>query len=109
MASGIPVVCTDVGSCYEIVHGHPKAHLTTLTTPPDPANAAGRIVPIADPGATAAAILDLLTDREAWMSARDVGIARVDSQYSEQLMLERYEHLYTEVTEGSRPVAAAGE
>lgn len=109
MASGIPVVCTDVGSCYELVHGHPKTHLTSLTTPPDPEHAAGRIVPIADPAATAAAILELLLDREAWESARAVGIARVDNQYSEQLMLERYEHLYAEVTNVSRPMAAAGE
>jgi glycosyltransferase involved in cell wall biosynthesis len=67
-------------------------------------------VPIADPGETAAAILDLLTDREAWESARAVGIRRVDEHYSEQLMLERYEHLYAEAADQrARPVAAAGE
>ena len=110
MASGIPVVCTDVGSCYELVHGHPKERATSLTTPPDPAHAAGRIVPIADPGETAAAILDLLTDREAWESAREVGMKRVDEHYSEQLMLERYEHLYAEAgDQRARPIAAAGE
>lgn len=110
MASGVPVVCTDVGSCYELIHGHAKEHLSTRATSPDPAHAAGRVVPIADPAATAAAILELLTDREAWESARAVGIARVDNQYSEQLMLERYEHLYSEATDRrSRSVAATGE
>jgi len=110
MASGVPVVCTDVGSCYELVHGHPKTHLSSVTTGPDMANAAGRIVPIADPGATAAAMLELLGDREAWESARAVGIARVDKQYSEQLMLDRYAHLYDETIDTRSAVrAVAGE
>jgi len=106
MASGIPVVCTDVGSCYELVYGHAKTHLSGITTEPDIDNAGGRIVPIADPGATAAALLELLEDRPAWESARAVGIERVDRQYSEQLMLERYAHLYDEAT-GRQPGARA--
>ncbi|GAB3682860.1 GT4 family glycosyltransferase PelF [Salinisphaera aquimarina] len=109
MASGLPVVCTDVGSCYELVHGHPKAHLTSATTGPDMAHAAGRIVPIADPGATAAAMLDLLVNRAAWESARAIGIARVDAQYSERLMLDRYEHLYEETAAAPGRTRAAGE
>ncbi|MES1926967.1 GT4 family glycosyltransferase PelF [Salinisphaera sp. T31B1] len=96
MAAGVPVVCTDVGSCYELVHGHARTQANTAASEPDTAHAAGRIVPIADAGATAEAMLALLEDRPCWEAARAVGIERVERQYSEQLMLDRYAQLYDE-------------
>ncbi|MGM0521581.1 MAG: GT4 family glycosyltransferase PelF [Pseudomonadota bacterium] len=86
MAAGIPLVCSDVGACREMVLGDPK----------NP-RAAGSIVPIASPQATAQAIYDLLTQQEAWQAARNTGIARVEAEYTEALMMARYQQLYQEV------------
>lgn len=109
MASGVPLVCTDVGSCYELVHGHAKPHeTTTMSTPPNTSHAAGRIVPIADPHATAEAMLELLIDRQTWEQARAVGIERVDRQHSEQLMLDRHYQLYSEAIGPMRTTTGAG-
>lgn len=108
MASGIPMVCTDVGSCYELIHGQVKANITAMATSPDPRNAAGRVVPIADPGATAEAMLTLLTDQRAWQHARAIGIERVDRHYSEQLMLDRYHRLYSEAFEATQSTISPG-
>jgi glycosyltransferase involved in cell wall biosynthesis len=65
----------------------------------DPARdqAAGQIVPIANPLATAQAMQQLLTQPAAWQSARSAGIARVEAEYTEALMMARYQHLYEEV------------
>lgn len=83
LASGIPVVTTDVGACREMVLGNGNAE-----------QAAGRIVPIANPEATADAMAELLLSDSSWQQAREVGIKRVEAQYSEALMLGRYEALY---------------
>lgn len=105
MAAGLPVVCTDVGSCYELVNGAPRA----MHTPPSggyPSDAAGRIVPIADPSAASNAMYTLLHDAKAWQTSRDAGIERVEAQYTEQLMLERYRQMYqqTQTSHGNSSI-----
>ena len=85
LAAGVPVVCSDVGSCRELVYGERDAP-----------RQAGRIVPIAHATATAGAMLELLNDDANWLSAREVGIRRVEEEFTEAQMLERYRQLYEE-------------
>lgn len=85
MAAGVPVVCSDVGACRELVMGNGQAEQSS-----------GRIVPIASPGATAAAMAELLENDQAWEHAREAGIARVEAEYTEALMLSRYRQLYVD-------------
>jgi glycosyltransferase involved in cell wall biosynthesis len=80
MAAGLPVVCTDVGGCREaVVH-----------------NETGLLVPPGDPEALAAAILRVCTEgRAESMGAR--GRARVESMFTFDGMVRRYEQLYTQL------------
>jgi len=87
-ASGVPAVATDVGACRELIEGR---------TPADRSfGAAGAIVPIADPEATARASLALLRDPERWSAARESGIRRVEAYYTEPHVIEAYRRLYGE-------------
>lgn len=88
MASGLPVLTTDVGACREIVEGG---------SPEDRAlGAAGAVVPIADPEAAARAALALLEDDGRWAAAQRAGIARVERFYTRERMLSSYRALYEE-------------
>ena len=85
-AAGTPVVATDVGACRELVYG---------ITPEDQAiGAAGEVVAIADPLATARSVCAILSSTDDWKTLQDNGLARVNQFYSETLMLERYRTLY---------------
>ncbi|MDC0707370.1 GT4 family glycosyltransferase PelF [Stigmatella sp. ncwal1] len=85
-ASGLPAVATDVGSCRELIEGN---------TPEDRAlGAAGCVVPIADPEATARAALELLTSPGRWQAAQAAGMARVERFYDEQRMFDSYRAIY---------------
>lgn len=95
MAAGIPVVCSDVGACRALVVGDPATD-----------QAAGEIVPIASPLATANAMHRLLTHPTAWQSTRQAGIARVEAEYTEALMMARYLTLYEDLI---HPSATASE
>lgn len=87
-ASGLPALATDVGACREIIEGR---------TPEDRAlGAAGAVVPIADPEATARAALALLTDPDRWHAAQRAGIARVETSYTAPQMLGAYRDVYEE-------------
>lgn len=87
-AAGLPVVTTDVGSCRELVEG---------ATPEDRLlGAAGVVVPIAQPQATADALVALLTDRKRWRAAQASAIARVERFYTRQQMLSSYATIYEE-------------
>lgn len=87
-ASGVPVVATDVGACREMIEGR---------TPEDRAlGAAGAVVPIADPEATAEAAIALLTNEVAWRAARAAGIARVERYYTRAAVFKRYREIYRE-------------
>jgi glycosyltransferase involved in cell wall biosynthesis len=85
-ASGLPAVATDVGSCRQLLEG---------LEPEDKAlGAAGSVVPIADPEATAQAALALLTEPERWRAAQAAGIARVERYYDEKRMFDSYRAIY---------------
>ncbi|MCL2723543.1 MAG: GT4 family glycosyltransferase PelF [Polyangiaceae bacterium] len=87
-SAGVPCVSSDVGCCRELVYG---------ATPEDQAlGAAGRIVPIANPEATATAIKELLLDESAWRAAQRAGIERVERYYTLEKMIGNYRNVYTE-------------
>ncbi len=94
-AVGIPVVTTDVGSCEELLHGR---------TPDDRALGSGGVLtPIASPGATARALLDLHADPA--LRAR-MGAAlreRALRHYGMQAMLDTYRTTYQQL--GAAPTA----
>ncbi|MBE0622484.1 MAG: GT4 family glycosyltransferase PelF [Burkholderiales bacterium] len=85
-AAGVPAVCTNVGSCMQLVHGG---------EPEDRAlGASGRVVGIADPPALAEAALELLADQAAWNAAAQAGIRRVEAYYSQERMFGAYREIY---------------
>ena len=85
-AAGTPVISTDVGSCRELIEGA-SAEDRDL-------GHAGKVVAIADPQATCAAILELLRSPQRWQDAQASGLLRVNRYYTEALMLQRYRDLY---------------
>lgn len=85
--AGTPVVSSDVGSCRELIEGG--------TAEDRDLGQAGEVVAIADPQATASAVLRLLRNPERWQAAQAAGVARANRYYGEALMLERYRKLYS--------------
>ncbi len=90
-AAGTPVVSSDVGSCRELIEGGDAADRDL--------GRAGEVVAIADPQATALAIIELLRNNERWEQAQAVGVERVQRYYSETLMIDRYRALYNAAME----------
>jgi len=84
----VPAVSTDVGSCRQLIEG--------LDEQDKALGAAGRIVGIADPQALAEAALALLTDPGAWQAAREAGIRRVETYYTQERMIASYQSIYEE-------------
>ncbi|WP_286978328.1 GT4 family glycosyltransferase PelF [Pseudomonas sp.] len=87
-AAGTPVVSSDVGSCRELIEGAAGEDRAL--------GSAGEVVAIADPQATSQAIVGLLSDSQRWHTAQAVGLKRVNTYYTETLMLQRYRNLYLE-------------
>ncbi|WP_417663541.1 GT4 family glycosyltransferase PelF [Pseudomonas sp.] len=85
-AAGTPVVSSDVGSCREMIEGVAGEDRSL--------GRAGEVVAIADPQATSRAIVSLLNDEQRWHDAQAVGLKRVNTYYTETLMLQRYRTLY---------------
>ena len=91
---GIPVVATDVGSCRELLEGR---------TPEDRSLGIGGLVtPIASPGATARAILELYCDPDLRQRMGESLQKRVREHYDQRDMVAAYraiyeQHLATEV------------
>lgn len=85
-AAGVPCVAPDVGCCRELIEG--------VTLEDRELGAAGSVVGIADPEATARAALSLLRDPTRWLAAQRAGIARVERYYTQRTMLERYRRIY---------------
>ncbi len=86
-AAGVPAISTDVGACRELVYGSAN----------DDLGPAGAVVGLADPRALGAAAVRLLRDPEAYRHAQAAAMARVERDYTERLMFERYRSLYAEV------------
>lgn len=84
--AGVPVVCTDVGSCRQLVYG--------LEGEDADLGPSGRIVGIAAPQELADAALELLTDADAWRTAQQAAMARVERYYTEGLMFDSYRGIY---------------
>jgi len=85
-AAGVPALCTDVGSCRQLVDGLPGEDAAL--------GVAGRVVRIADPQALAQAALELLGDAEVWQQTSAVAIRRVEKYYAQDIMFDRYRALY---------------
>jgi glycosyltransferase involved in cell wall biosynthesis len=85
-AAGVPAVCTDVGSCRQLVYGLPGED--------EALGASGRIVRIADPDGLATAAIELLTQPDEWRAASAAGIARVERYYTQELMFGAYREIY---------------
>jgi len=85
-AVGIPSVATDVGSCSELLHGR---------TPEDRAIGAGGIItPMASPGETARAIIELFEKPELRERMRDAMRERVRRFYDQRDMVAAYDEIY---------------
>ncbi len=78
MATGIPVIATDVGGNRELVE----------------AGRTGEIVPAGDPHALAARMLAYVRDPEAARAAGRAGRARIEREFSLEAMLGRYRDIY---------------
>lgn len=89
--AGTPVVTSDVGCCRELIEGVGEEDREL--------GRAGEVVAIADPQATAKAIVRLLRSPRAWQAAQASGLARGHRYYGEALMLERYRDIYRTATE----------
>lgn len=97
--AGTPVVSTDVGSCRELIEGG--------TWEDRALGPAGEVVAIADPQATARAILDLLLDPTCWQAAQASGLARVHRYYGEALMIASYRDIYYAAMENTKWLVSA--
>ncbi|WP_150304244.1 GT4 family glycosyltransferase PelF [Pseudomonas saliphila] len=97
--AGTPVVSSDVGSCRELIEGG--------TRDDQALGPAGEVVAIADPQATARAILDLLMDPIRWQAAQASGLARVKRYYGEALMFACYLEIYYAAMENTEWLVSA--
>ncbi|MFJ2991060.1 GT4 family glycosyltransferase PelF [Pandoraea sp. NPDC087047] len=91
-AAGVPVVATDVGACRQLVEGNGAKDRAL--------GRSGRIVPMADPEALAAAIVEVL-EPAAWHAASRAGIARVERYYRLDTMRDAYRALYERWMDGA--------
>ncbi|MHC4547834.1 MAG: GT4 family glycosyltransferase PelF [Planctomycetota bacterium] len=91
-AVGIPTVATDVGSCSELLCG---------VTPEDRAIGVGGIItPMASPGETARAILQLYRSPGLRRRMRDSMRERVRTFYDQRDMVAAYEEIYQRHRQG---------
>jgi glycosyltransferase involved in cell wall biosynthesis len=86
MASGLPVVATDVGACRELLLGMG-----------DGLGEAGAVRRVMDAEGIAEAALTVLRDEAVADRMGESGIRRIENQYREDLVLERYRDLYREL------------
>lgn len=82
LASGLPCVTTDVGGAGELVR----------------ASGGGRVVPVGDTGALAAAIVAVLGSAEDWSAAGAAGSAHVCDRYGLDTFAEAYGAIIDEMT-----------
>ena len=85
MASGLPVIATDVGGNPELVE----------------AGRTGRLVPAGDPEAMARALIDYANSPEQARAAGRAGRAEVERRFSMEAMVGAYQGLYDRLLFGS--------
>lgn len=90
----VPCVATDVGSCKELIEG--ASDEDKLFGP------AGIVTSVCDPGATAAAILELIQNPDKQKKMGESGRNRALKYYQSEDMLARYQELYNHYTEEVR-------
>ena len=90
-AAGVPVVTTDVGACREMVIG--------VDAEDQALGPAGRVVNIANPSELAEAILEVISHPALWHQMSSSAITRVERYYDEQRIMDKYSHIYKEMTE----------
>lgn len=86
LASGVPVVSTDVGACAEILAGRPDDS--------PPIGPCGLVAEVGAPDALAAACVRLLTDPALLQSMSENGRALANRHYHERIALGAYRRLY---------------
>ena len=86
LASGVPVVSTDVGACAEILAGRPDDS--------PPIGPCGLVAEVGAPDALAAACVRLLTDPALLQSMSENGRALATRHYHERIALGAYRRLY---------------
>jgi len=95
MASGIPVVTTDVGACSELVYGVD-----------DSIGHAGIVAGIRDVHGIATATVKILKDRELANDFARNGIKRIEQFYREDSVIKQYSDIYQEELSGWNHVLA---
>ncbi|MFM2476143.1 GT4 family glycosyltransferase PelF [Celerinatantimonas sp. MCCC 1A17872] len=89
MASGVPVLATQVGSCNELINGYTEQDKAL--------GPSGELVPIASAVTTGQTIAKMLADPERWQCYRQSGLKRVNQFYGEQLMFSLYRQQYKDL------------
>lgn len=87
-AGGVPVVCSNVGSCSELIFGRGEEDSAI--------GAAGIIVPPSQVDKLAEGIIKLTTDTALYASCSKAGLKRVKKYYDEEMMVDAYYELYKE-------------
>lgn len=87
-AARIPCVATDVGSCREIIEGAAGEN--------PPLGPGGRVAPPMDPGAIAAATIELLSDRDLRARMGEALRKRVETAFTSEASSASYAALYRE-------------
>ena len=85
-AAGIPVIATDVGACRELLEGRLPADRAL--------GASGLVTGLADPGATARAIVSLARDAGLCREMGRAAQARVRAHYQEADLIRNYREIY---------------
>lgn len=99
-AAGVPAVCTDVGSCRQLIYG--------LDDEDKALGASGEVVGIAEPENLARAAVSLLGDNARWHAAQAAGIARVERYYTHGMMFGKYRALYEKALQATPAAVLAG-
>lgn len=84
--AGVPVVCTDVGACRELLEGNSEADRRL--------GLSGLVVPLGDSEKLAEAIATFISQSDFWEKASLAGVERVSAFYDESLVWRSYDNIY---------------
>jgi Glycosyltransferase len=91
-AAGVPAVCTNVGSCSELIYGKDEEDIKI--------GKAGEITPVANPTLLAKNYIELLTDKEIYEKYSKNALERVKKYYDEKKLFEKYREIYNHYIKG---------